>query len=146
MSLNNELVNSGYAGFSAAVLAEGTAANTFKTTATFTYTNDGVFKSKAATDNLPFSSGHAAVPPSSICVFGVWVDAAGAVTTTQGVIVSSDNVRGPMPPVKPEHTLVGLIKVLTDSATTFTPNTTDLGAAGVTDTYFDCSVLPGEAK
>ena len=39
-----------------------------------------------------------------------------------------------------------LIKVATDASTTFTPGTTDLGASGVTDTYYDCMDMPGSAQ
>jgi hypothetical protein len=37
---------------------------------------------------------------------------------------------------------IGAIIVETDSVTTFTPGSTDLGAAGVTDTYMDFSLVP----
>lgn len=145
MSYNIEQINSGYVSLTAAGLAEGTNATTFKTTNTLTYTNNGVFKSKAGTDNLPFSSGHTALAQYQACLFGVWIDASGNVTTSQGPIV---NAGDPCPvPGAPAAgvTLVGLIKVTT-AATTFTPNTTDLGAANVTDVYYDCMLMPGSAQ
>jgi len=59
MSYNIEQANSGFLSLTAAGLAEGTNSATFKTTNTLTFTNNGVFKSKAATDNLTFSTGTA---------------------------------------------------------------------------------------
>ena len=73
MSYNLNQSNGGFESLSAAGLAEGTNANTWKTANTLVYTSDGVFKSKAATNNVAFSAGHAAVPPSSTCLFGVWI-------------------------------------------------------------------------
>jgi len=146
MSYNIEQVNSGYASLTAAGLAEGTNAATFKTANTLTFTNNGVFKSKAATDNLAFSSGHTALGNSQACLFGVWVNASGTVSTSQGPIVAAGD---PCPvPGAPASglTLVGLIKVTTSSSATFTAGTTDLGAAGVTDVYYDCMVMPGSAQ
>ena len=85
MSYNLEQSNGGFESLSAAGLAEGTNANTFKTSNTLVYTNDGVFKSKAATNNVAFSSAHTQVPASSTCLFGVWIDSAG------NFIVNSDD-------------------------------------------------------
>ena len=142
MSYNLENANGGFEGFSAAGLAEGTNANTWKTSNTFVYTSDGVFKSKAATNNVAFTAGHAAVPASSTCLFGVWIDAAGTLSTSQGAIVpSGDQKPFPTAPAA-DLTLVGLIQVTTNSSTTFTPGSTDLGAGGGTDAYFDCSKMP----
>ena len=61
MSYNAEQLNSGFLSLTAAGLAEGTNAATFKTVNTLTFTSNGVFKSKSATDNLTFSSGHTAL-------------------------------------------------------------------------------------
>ena len=146
MSYNAEQLNSGFLSLTAAGLAEGTNAATFKTVNTLTFTSNGVFKSKSATDNLTFSSGHTALAASQACLFGVWVNASGTVSTSQGPIVASGD---PCPvPGAPAAslTLVGLIKVATDASTTFTPGTTDLGASGVTDTYYDCMDMPGSAQ
>lgn len=145
MSYNLEQMNSGYASLAAAGLAEGTNSATFKTVNTLAYTNNGVFKSKNATDNLTFSSGHAALAASQACLFGVWINAAGTVSTSQGPIVAAGDPCPVPGQATAGTTLVGLIKVTTDSSTTFTPGTTDLGASGVTDAYYDCMVMPGSA-
>ena len=145
MSYNIGQTNSGYLSLTAAGLAEGTNANTFKTTNTLTYTSNGVFKSKAATDNLAFSAG-TALAASQACLFGVWINAAGTVTTSQGPIVAAGD---PCPvPGAPAAalTLVGLIKVTTSSSGAFTPGSTDLSASGVTGAYYDCMDMPGSAQ
>lgn len=146
MSYNLEQINSGYVSLTAAGLAEGTNSATFKTVNTLTFTNNGVFKSKNATDNLTFSTGHTALAASQACLFGVWVNASGTVSTSQGPIVAAGDPC-PVPGAPAANlTLVGLIKVTTDASTTFTPGTTDLGASGVTDAYYDCMVMPGSAQ
>lgn len=146
MSYNIGEINSGFVSLSTASLAEGTDSATFKTTATLTYTSNGIFKTKSATDNLTFSSGHTALAASQACLFGVWVTSSGTVSTTQGPIVAAGDPC-PVPGQDTANvTLVGLIKVTTDSSTTFTPGTTDLGASGVTDAYSNCMVMPGSAQ
>jgi hypothetical protein len=144
MSYNIEQANSGFASLTAAGLAEGTNSATFKTVNTLTFTNNGVFKSLAATDNLVFSAG-TALAASQACLFGVWVNTSGTVTTTQGPIVASGDPCPVPTQATANVTLVGLIKVTTSSAATFTPATTDLGATGITDVFYDCMVMPGSA-
>jgi hypothetical protein len=143
MSYNIEQANSGYLSLTSAAIAGGTTTGTFKTTATLTYTNHGVFKSKAATDNLAFSSGHTALAAGQACLFALWIDTSGAVVTTQGPI----NASGDPCPVPTQTTanvtLFGLIKVAATS--TFTPGTTALGT-GNTATYFNCMDMPGSAQ
>jgi len=145
MSYNIEQINSGYASLTAAGLAEGTNSGKFKTQNTLTYTSNGVFKSYNATDNLSFSAGHTALGQYQACLFGVWIDGSGTISTSQGPIVAAGDPC-PVPGAPAANlTLVGLIKVTT-AATTFTPGTTDLGAANVTDAYYDCLAMPGSAQ
>lgn len=132
-------------------LAEGTNANTFKTVNAggTSYTINGVMYSLASTDNIAFSSGHAMVPLLSECVFGVDVDAAGNVTTVQGPILLSAKLAAgeaalQFPGPTPNKARLGYIRVKCASTATFTPNVTDLGAANVTDTYYNTSVPPQE--
>jgi hypothetical protein len=146
MSYNIEQINSGSVSLTAAGLAEGTNANTYKTVNTLTYTSNGVFKSKNATDNVAFTAGIGTVPPSSAALYAVWIDGAGNFSNTRGPVVAAGE---PCPvPGAPagDVALVGLIKVTTNSSTTFTPGSTDLGAAGVTDVFSDCMVMPGTAQ
>lgn len=145
MSYNIEQINSGFMSLTSAALAEGTNANTYKTTATLAYTINGVFYSKGATDNIAMTSTAGTVPPSSAALYAIWIDSAGNFSNTRGPVVASGD---PCP--VPTQTalnvaLVGLIKVVTNASTTFTPGSTDLGDAGVTDTYYNCSVMPGAA-
>jgi hypothetical protein len=144
MSYNIEQANSGFLSLTAAGLAEGTNSATFKTVNTLTFTNNGVFKSKAATDNLVFSAG-TALAASQACLFAVWINASGTVTTTQGPIVAADDPCPVPTQATANVTLVGLIKVTTSSAATFTPATTDLSATGITDVFYDCMDMPGSA-
>lgn len=69
MSYNIAQINSGFLSLTAAGLAKGTGAGTFKTSAALTYTNNGVFKSKAATDNLTFTAGHKALGTGNTAVY-----------------------------------------------------------------------------
>ena len=145
MSYNLGQANSGYLSLTAAGLAEGTNSATFKTTNTLAFTNNGVFKSKGATDNLVFSVG-TALGNSQACLFGVWIDGSGNVSTTQGPIVAAGDPCPVPSQTTAGVTLVGLIKVTTSSAATFTPGTTDLSASGITDVFFDCMDMPGSAQ
>lgn len=145
MSYNIEQINSGFVSLTSAGLAEGTNANTYKTASTLTYTINGVFKSKSGTDNIAMTSTAGTVPPSSAALYAVWIDTDGNFSNTRGPVVASGDPC-PMPTQTTANVaLVGLIKVVTDASTTFTPGSTDLGAAGVTDTYYNCSVMPGAA-
>ncbi|CAB4130593.1 hypothetical protein UFOVP123_17 [uncultured Caudovirales phage] len=145
MSYNIEQANSGFLSLTAAGLAVGTNTGTFKTANTLAFTNNGIFKSKAATDNLTFSSGHTALAASQACLFGIWISAAGSIATTQGPIQAAGDPC-PVPAAIANYTLVGLIKVTTSSSGAFTPGTTGLGASGVTAAYSDCMDMPGSAQ
>lgn len=144
MSYNVEQINSGYLSLTAAGLAIGTTTGTFKTTNTLTYTSNGIFKSKNATDNLVFSTS-TNLANSQQCLFGIWINAAGTVTTSQGPITATgDTCPVPTAPAA-SLTLVGLIKVSCSSSQTFTVGTSVLGT-GNTTTYIDCSLMPGTAQ
>ena len=145
MSYNIEQANSGYLSLTAAGLAEGTNSATFKTVNTLTFTSNGIFKSYAATDNLTFTAG-TGLAASQACLFAVWITGAGAVSTTQGPIVAAGDPCPVPTQVTANTTLVGLIKVTTSSAATFTPGTTDLSASGITDVFSDCMDMPGTAQ
>ncbi len=145
MSYNIEQANSGFLSLTAAGLAEGTNANTFKTANTLTFTSNGVFKSKSATDNLTFSTG-TALGNSQACLFAVWITSGGTISTTQGPIVAAGDPCPVPGQTTANTTLVGLIKVTTSSSATFTPGSTDLSASGVTGAYYDCMDMPGSAQ
>jgi hypothetical protein len=142
MSYNIEQANSGFLSLTAAGLAAGTNTGTFKTTNTLAFTNNGIFKSKSATDNLAFSTS-TALAANQACLFAVWINASGTVTTTQGPIVASTDTCPVPTQTTANVTLVGLLKVVTTAA--FTPGTTALGT-GNTVTYLDCMDMPGTAQ
>ena len=145
MSYNLEQANSGYGSLSSGAIAITTNKAKFKTTATVTYTLDGKFYSKAAADNLVFSSGHTALGNNQACLFGLFLDASGNVSTTQGPIVAAGDPC-PVPGTPGGVAIFGLIKVATGSSATFTPNTTELDASGVTTTYINAGRMPGSAQ
>lgn len=130
---------------SAAGLAEGTNANTFKTTYAISYNIGGRTYYKAATDNLAFSAG-TALAAKQVCVFFVMIDSAGTVTTEQSTIYANATAASgykkvafewPNPATK---ACIGAIRVVTNNAATFTPTSTDLGATDVVDTFFDVAL------
>lgn len=122
----------------AGVPDEGTNPNTFKITNPVSYSIGGIGYYKGATDNLPFSAGHAALGNSQRCAFFVCLDAAGNVTTLQSPIVppspAGDSRAAVEIPNPTDRAVIGAIVVTTGAAATFTPNSTDLSAAGITFT------------
>lgn len=147
LNLNNMQARGGSFCLTYATLAINAAsAATFKTTGTTTYCIDGILYTKAALSAQAFTAGHTALAASQQCTFGVWVDSAGTISTTQGRIVSSVDVTNkltavPWPDYVANRALIGVIEVKT-GATTFTPGTTALDAANVTATYFNTFSLP----
>jgi hypothetical protein len=137
-----------------AVLAINAAsAATVRTTNAITFTNNGILLTKAilAAQALAVRSGGTPfyVQPISTTVYYVLaLDAAGTVVTIQGdfagrippgSVAVSD---GSVPNTPEDLTPFGLIKVVTNGATTFTPATTALDAAGLTVTFYDISITP----
>lgn len=149
----------------AAGLAEGTNANTIQTGNTVAYTIDGRFYSKSATDNIAISYTGATVYQAaaggiqavnggftggvngSTRLYLVCLNSAGAVSIVPGKIVDSaalaaGEVSLDFPSAPKGVCPIGAIKVALTAGTTFTPGSTDLGAAGVTDTYYDLADVP----
>lgn len=148
----------------AAGLAEGTAANTIKTVNNITYTIDGRFYSKAATDDIAISftgpsvyqaptgvgsinGGFTGGTNGSTRLYLVCLNAAGAVSIVPGKIVDTaalaagtvsldfpDAPRGVCP--------IGAMRIAVTAGTTFIPGSTDLSASGVTDTFYDLMDVP----
>lgn len=138
---------------SKAGLAEGTNANTFQISAPngagVDYAIDGVLYHKADADNLGFSAGHAAQKDDTVCLYLVQLDSSGNVSTKQGEIVDlADLVAGNKvlhwPVADDGKCPIGAIKVKNESGSDWTAGSTDLGAANVTDTYYDFVMLPTE--
>lgn len=121
-------------------LAEGTAANTIKTTNQVYFAVAGVALSKAATDNIAMNA-LALQAADTTCLYAVHIDAAGAVTMAKGVEVSNTKLANgevvlPIPEQLAAKAMLGVVKVKTVGVT-FTSGTTDLSAAGITATYVD---------
>lgn len=219
-----------YMCYAKALIAEGTNANTWRATNAIDFTVDGIMYTRAAGDNLAFSTTNLAVHgPSQRRAYLVQIDAEGNYSTKQGSpfgdvpapgsgndngvvytpaqggitgittaymprvtsashgrqtgdTVQFNGIVGPsilngqtftvrrvdannfdllnvdgrqLPPyqaggfwteMENARTAVGAIIVETDSATTFTPGSTDLSAAGITDTYMDFALVPAIRK
>ena len=142
MSYNLEQANSGCQAFTSGAVAITTNKAKFKTTATINYTIGGLMYTKAAADNLVFSTGHTALGANQACLFGLQLDASGNVTTVQGPVVAAGDPC-PVPSPANNRAVFGLIKVVTTSA--FTPNTTEFDASGVTTTFYNASAMPASA-
>lgn len=151
--------------FASAGLAEGTNANTIKTVNNITYAIDGNFYAKSATDNIAISYSGATVYQAaaggiqavnggftggvngSTRLYLVCLDSAGAVSIVPGKIVdSAELAAGRVSLDFPDAPLgvcpIGAIKVALTAGTAFTPGSTDLGASGITDTYYNLASVP----
>lgn len=142
------------------------SAATVKTTGATSYTINGVFYTKAALAAQSFAVTHredgSAVtatdaayvqPAETTVIYLVCLNAVGAVAVVQGgyagqaVLYANDKSKvltsdGGVPEIPAGYIAIGAVKVATAAATTFTPGTTALDAAGVTATYFDLSMVP----
>lgn len=113
------------------------------------YVIDGVFNQLAPSNNVAFSSGHTALSTNQECFFALWVSANNAISTTQGKIVSVSDLSTsggktvlPFPDMISGAALIGLIKIKTQGAATFTPNTTALNATNVINNILNCVAMP----
>jgi hypothetical protein len=114
-----------------ALVAEGTASATIKTTNAVDFQINGQIYTKAATDSIPMT----ACPTQangSTCYYLVSIDKNLAVFVTKGV----DN-SGLLPEVPANQAPLAALKVVATAA--FTSGTTDLGSQ---DTFAQIAVLP----
>jgi len=122
--------------FNAAGLAEGTNANTFKTTNAITYTIAGVRYTKGATDNLAFTAASQQATDTN-CIYLICINAAGTLSTVKGTAVAAASAATCPSPGSASLCPIGWVHIATASAATFTAGSTDLGASNVTDTFVD---------
>lgn len=115
-------------------LAEGTNANTLKTTLDANYSIAGVQYTKGVTDNIAMTA-LAQQAISTYCLYLVQINAAGTVSLKKGTSVATDTAV--LPTADNANISMGAFKVQTNGSTTFTSGTTDLSAAGLTVTYYD---------
>ena len=160
MSLNLEQANSGTFTLSKAGLGIGSTTSQLSTAAVAAYCIDGVYKTP-----VPITASFAlAVPPltradlvtgavinlyvySTVGVgqksaFGVWADAAGSLTVTQGPVVNvnSNNDLVSPPPNPGSRALIGYVTVFNASLSAnggFRPQTDAFSTAGLTTVYAD---------
>lgn len=165
MSDNLSLAQGASIAFSSGALAEGTNANTVKSTATITYTIDGKFYSKSATDNIAISYAGSAVYQAaaggvqavnggfvggvngSTRLYLITLDASGNVGIVPGQIVDSAELAAGrvalgFPDAPNGVCAVGALRVALTAGTAFTPGSTDLSASGVTATFYNLSTVP----
>lgn len=136
-------------GLTAAGITIATTASKVKTANTLVFTVAGVFYSLNASDDFWTLAG-TVVAAGSWQKYALMVDTAGAATIVEGrqsvvsaAAVTWDNL-GTISPWYPflnsvgsTKAVVGVLTVATDATHTFTPGSTLLSAAGVTDTYID---------
>lgn len=150
MSIN--LTNGAYGGtfcFSKAGLAEGTNAGTVKIVAPngagVDYAIDGVIYHKAEADNIAMTALSAQADLTS-CLYTIALTSGGDLVITKGdeaVTADIDNGEASLqwPAVASGNCPIGGFRIDLDG-TTFTSGTTDLGAANVTDTFYDFFAIP----
>lgn len=135
-SINKNVLNCTYGN---AGLAISATTSHVKTVTTVNYTVDGVFYSLSPSASIDVPALTAQVP-STYAKYLVAVNAAGAFSITQGV-QKSTAAEAVLPDLLDGYTPIGYFQVLTDSSTTFTPGTTGLDNAGVTDTYVNIGAM-----
>lgn len=149
----------------AAGLAEGTNANTIKTVNNITFTIDGRFYAKSATDNIAISYTGPAVYQAaaggvqavnggfvggvngSTRLYLICLDSAGAASIVPGAIVDSAELAAgrvalQYPDAPNGVCPIGALRIALTAGTAFTPGSVDLGATGVTDTFIDLMDVP----
>jgi hypothetical protein len=148
--------------FSSGAWAEGTNANTIKSTATVTYCIDGKLASKAATDNIAISwtgpsiysananfatGGFTGETGGSTRLYGIYLDASGNVSIEPGPIVNTALLAAgerilDLPAPQAHKACTALLRIALTATTTFIPGSTDLSAAGVTATFVNTAAMP----
>ena len=161
---NLQLSQGGCLALASGALANGTAAGTIKTTVVIPYLVDGVFKSKAITDNiavavaLPATYGVAmngsftGGANGSVRLYGIFLDDAGAVTYTPGPVcdvaaLAAGSAALQFPAPRKGRTCIGVMRIQVNSGVTFIPGTNALsGTAANTGlvSYVNLGTIPGE--
>ncbi len=145
-----------------AALAAGTNAGTIKTAVIVPYVIDGVFYSRAIVDNVsiavnlaapgfgaPSNGSFTGAVGGSTRLYGLYLDAAGAISVVPGPVASTAALAAGQAPLQfPQQIrgrcFFGALRVAVTAGTTFIPGTTALNAAGVTATFLNMATLPAE--
>lgn len=166
---NLALSQGGSFAFASGALGNGTTAGTIKTTAIVPFTVDGIFYTKAITDNIPFTL---ALTPSygvvvngsftggpftvgavsgSTRLYGVYMDKAGVVSYLPGPLIDTAVILSPgstaglqFPANRKGRVCIGMVRIAATAGTSFIPGVTALNAAGITTTYLNLSAIPAE--
>ena len=104
----------------------------------FPFAIDGYAYTKAADTDFPFSSGHTSLAAGQSCVFLLQTTAAGVISTKQSNIATNDSgVLMTFPEPDANNCAFAYLKVRCNNSAVFVPNTTDLGATDVVDTFYN---------
>lgn len=136
-------------------LAEGTNANTFKTSNILHFAVGGLSFVKAATDNIAMAimtgeTAAVALAAKQVCVFWAFISAAGTITFIQSAIKANSTGTGYVAgafqqPSRDAQACIGALKVSTANAATFTMASTDFSATDVTVTAYNFAGDYGKA-
>lgn len=120
-----------------------------KTTNAVKYTIGGKWYSLSAVPSQSIAALAAyPVAASSTAYFGVWVDAAGTLSFSNGIeegFPPLDRALSVSSGRRVQKCFLGYVKIVTGSSATFTPGTTELDASGITATFQDCKYAPDPA-
>jgi len=105
------------------------------------YKINGTIYTSTASNTLEFSSGHTALGNSEKCLFTINLDTSGDVVTLQSNIVAA-SADDPSPEYSASYAPIATLEVSTNSGATFTPNTTEMNASGVTSVFTDYAHMP----
>jgi hypothetical protein len=147
--------------FTSGGLTGGTNAGTIQTAATITYTINGEFKSKSATNNISIAyvgpqvygeTGAGAFTGQvggSTRLYAVYLDGSGGFSVLPGAIANTARLAAgaealQFPGTQRDKACCGVVRVAVTANTTFVPGVTALNAAGVTVSYMNLSSIPGE--
>lgn len=156
---NLSLSHGGDLCFASGAWAEGTNANTIKSTVIVPYVIAGRFYSKAITDNIAISYSGPAVygantngaftggANGSTRLYAICLDTTGAVSLEVGPVVdtaalAAGAVTLQYPQAPKGKAVTAIMRIAVTAGTTFTPGGTDLSAAGVTATFENVSSIP----
>ncbi len=120
----------------AAAVGIATTTSKIRTNGTCPYMVDGVFQSKASTDNLWTLAGTNMVA-SQVSIFLLYLDASGTATSAQVGPAATEALCIALLPKLPDGVaLIGSVRIATSSSQTFAVGT-DAPGTGNTATYYD---------
>ena len=133
----------------AGLAIHGTTKSSMLTANAATYMIDGQAYAYSADTELQFDTTHTALGNSQVCVVVFGINAAGTLSQYQSTVRNTADIRANGGPYELDWPVIpnaicpyAAIKVETGASATFTFDTTDLDAAGITDTYYDLCLLP----